>query len=366
MRLIIHMGPKKTGTTALQKYLSQNRQQLLTTHQICYPAPIFGGEAHHEISFGINYQVNGTAPYAEAQGFTNIPHPREMFQRYMEEATASNCQTILISSETLFELNEKQAETLRESTEGIDEIEYSFAVRDRVSLIVSRWQEEVKHGYTKSLSEYMEPSSVVGPNAADYYQKILDNRDVNKNLKVKPFMYSGYDGSQSVILEFLSSLGISNAILNPNAEEINVGIKSGPLLALMTANHWMETQRSLLKGTRQQVRLQPISRALDLREYVLKNAHLEGEQYSLMALLIFSSNKLDSFRKLNELVNYSLRDFQLAFPSANHDDYQQKLRTDIEETLSKVFRLDFNDFCSHVEKYKKIGVKLAEEFSAQI
>jgi len=368
MRLIIHIGPKKTGTTALQRYLNQNKQELSTRYQICYPTPLFGGEAHHELIYGINYQLTGAAPYAEAQGVNNIPHPREIFQRYIEQAAELHCNTIIISSETLFELNEKQQELLQKSVEGIDEIEYVFGLRDRVSLILSRWQEEVKHGYTKSLSEYIERNLFTGPNAADYYQKILDISLTSgiKNLRVKPFLYGGYEGEQSIFLEFLAALGISHVGLNLQIEEINIGVKSGPLIALMAANHWIEAQNALMKSTHPMQWLRPISRALDLREYVLKNTHIEGKQYSLLSLLVFSDNKLESFKKLNELVNFSLRDFQHAYPDKNHGEYEQKLRTEIEDNLNQIFEINLHEFRSHLEKHESIGIKLAEEFSTKI
>jgi len=368
MRLILHIGPKKTGSTALQKYLYQNRNELSSRYQICYPIPHFGGEAHHELIYGINYQLNGTAPYAEALGISKIPHPIEMLQGYIKQATESDCQTIILSSETLFELNEKQQELLEKSTEGIEEIEYVFGVRDRVGLVVSRWQEEVKHGYTKSLSEYIESNSVLGPNSADYYQKILDipAKNTNKKLKVKPFLYSDYDSEQNLFLEFLFGLSLSYVNLNLQPEEINESIKSGPLVALMTANHRINAQSSLVKSTHQEAWLQPIRRALDLREYVLKNTQLEGAQYSLISLLMFSDNKIDSSRKLNEMVIFSLKDFQLAFPNSNHDKYEQKLRTEIEKTLNEAYKVDISDFRTHLEKYKVIGIKLADDFAARM
>jgi len=330
--------------------------------------PHFGGEAHHELIYGINYQLNGTAPYAEALGITKIPHPIEILRGYIEQASELDCQTIILSSETLFELNEKQRELLEKSTEGIEEIEYVFGVRNRVGLTVSRWQEEVKHGYTKSLSEYIESNSVVGPNSADYYQKILDipAKNTDKKLKVKPFLYTDYDSEQNIFLEFLYGLSLSYVNLNLQPVEINESIKSGPLIALMSANHRIDAQSTLVKSMHQKAWLQPIRRALDLREYVLKNTQLEGAHYSLISFLMFDENKMDSSSTVNELVNFSLKDFQFAFPDSNHGKYEQKLRTEIEKTLNEAYKINISDFRSHLEKYKGIGIKLADDFAARM
>ena len=364
MRLVIHLGPKKTGTTALQKYLYQNRKELSTQFKVCYPTPLSGNEAHHELFYGINFQLNGTAPYADAQGITKIRHPHEVLQEYLAQARELDCHTVIISSETLFEINEKQSKLLQKCTEGFEEIEYVFGLRDRIGLIVSRWQEEVKHGYTKSLSEYIEPNSALGPNAADYYQKMLDlpARGETNNLKVKPFLYSGLDGKQNLFSEFLSCLRVPHSSMNLNSEKINESVKLGPLIALMTANNWIQGHNSLVTINHQKAWLQPISRALDLRDYVFENTNLEEVNYPILSLLVHGVDKLASFRKLNELVNLSLRDFQLAFPDEDHGRYEKKLRNEIEENLNRSFEINHHDFHSFLEEYRSIGVKLADEF----
>jgi len=367
MRLIIHVGPKKTGTTSIQNWLYRNRNELSTMYQICYPIPHSGGLAHHELMYGINFHLDGMAPYANAQGIAEIQHPNEIFQGYMKQATELNCQTIILSSETLFELSEKQQELLLQSTEGIEEIEYTFGIRDRVSLNISRWQEEVKHGYTKSLAEYIESSSAMGTNAADYYQKLLNiqTKTASKKIKVKPFLYSNFGGEQNLFLDFLFGLNLSFVNLIQGNDVINESIKSGPMIGLLTANQSISTQSSLERNALQEEWLKPIKRALDLRKYVLKNIERKGKQYPLISLFLFTADKLEAFRKLDEMVCLSIKDFQLAFPHANHSKYEEKLRTNIEKTLNEVFEGNLSDFRSHVEKYKVIGLKLAEDFSMQ-
>jgi hypothetical protein len=364
----MHIGPKKTGSTALQRCLDENREELSTLYKICYPIPLFGGQAHHELVYAINYQLNGTAPYAEALGITNIPHPSEIIKGYLKQATDSDCQTMILSSETLFELDEKQHELLQMSTEGIGEIEYVFGLRDRISLIASRWQEEVKHGYTKTLLEYINTNSGRIPNTRDYFQKIVDipAKSSNKKLRVKPFLYSGYSDEQNIFQEFLYSVSLSFVNLNQQPKEVNESIKSGPLIALMTANHWIDSQSSLVKDTNQEAWLQPIKRALDLREFVLKNTPLEELNYSLTSFFCLGDNETDPTGELNELVNFTLSDFQLVFPPANHDRYEQKLRKNINETMTEIFEINLSDFRSHVEKYKAIGLRLAKEYADQI
>jgi len=345
--------------------MNQNRKNLSTTYQICYPIPLLGGQAHHELIYGINFQLNGTAPYAKAQGIAEIPHPSEIVQGYIKQATESNCRTIILSSETLFELNEKQEELLLQSIEGIEEIEYSFGIRDRVGLNFSRWQEEVKHGYTKSVTEFIKSNSVMGVNTADYYQKLLkiQSKIANKKIKVKPFLFNNFDGEQNIIREFLFGLSLSFVNLNHGNDVINETIQSGQLIGLLTANQSMSTQSSLERNMHQEEWLQPISRALDLREYVLKNIELKDIQYPPMSLFLLTTDKLEAFRKLNEMVILSVKDYQFAFPHANHGRYEEKLRTRIEKDLNEVFEISLSDFRSHVEKYKVIGLKLAEDFS---
>ena len=53
MNIYLHMGFYKTGTTAIQKFLSLNRDQLVK-QGFLYPAIGAYGDAHFPISRGLN------------------------------------------------------------------------------------------------------------------------------------------------------------------------------------------------------------------------------------------------------------------------------------------------------------------------
>ena len=52
MRLFLHIGPHKTGTTAIQGLLSRNAG-LLERHGIRYPRPVDGSHNHHFVAHGL-------------------------------------------------------------------------------------------------------------------------------------------------------------------------------------------------------------------------------------------------------------------------------------------------------------------------
>ena len=95
MKLVVHVGPHKTGTTALQLMLARNRNALGNAG-ICYPSSMTQHAGHHELSWslkGWNLRLLGTYDGPEST--------TEILTTFMSEAKKAGASTLVLSSEDL-------------------------------------------------------------------------------------------------------------------------------------------------------------------------------------------------------------------------------------------------------------------------
>ena len=141
--VIIHAGLPKTGTTYLQQRLVDNREWL-ASQGVRYPT--IGqeiGPGHHNLARLFRGESVG-APWSKQT-------PREVM-------TASTLgvkpgEQLLLSSETFSSLHMQHAAALKDVV-GSDVV-YVLYLRRRSSMILSRWQEDVKHGDSRTFAEYV-------------------------------------------------------------------------------------------------------------------------------------------------------------------------------------------------------------------
>ena len=129
-KLFIHVGPHKTGTTSIQKFLLDNRV-LLFKDNLVYPkrhSTIFG---HH----GYRQLIQDKTLDKEEVEFFNEPHD------------------FLLSSEDFISLNKADFEYLRETITS-KQIVILFAWRRASFKLYSIWQETIKHGGTDTFYAY--------------------------------------------------------------------------------------------------------------------------------------------------------------------------------------------------------------------
>jgi hypothetical protein len=95
MRVIIHIGQSKTGTTSLQSFLASNRESLAKSG-ILYPDVYRGG---------IPLKVQNHNSFAEALcGFRRFPgfSAEEYFSQFLEQGKEKGCNTLLLSGESFW------------------------------------------------------------------------------------------------------------------------------------------------------------------------------------------------------------------------------------------------------------------------
>ncbi len=136
-RIVLHVGPHKTGSTYLQSRLRDSRIALAAAG---WAYPDFGmlHFAHH----GICEWLMGTPG---APGEVNDASLRDMVARH---------EHVLLSSEDFVHLNAAQLARLRAAL-GDAHVAIVYFVRSAVDVWPSHWQELVRHGRDETLLEYL-------------------------------------------------------------------------------------------------------------------------------------------------------------------------------------------------------------------
>lgn len=147
-RLILHIGPHKTGTTSVQYLLSSHRYRLLQLG-VHYPIGMVNDDAHHEIPFSLKlWRV-------ELLGrLTDEFSVRAALERWLDEARRFGAKTLLLSAEDFSLLDEqtwKQFFSYLELAEEdarvrIGDITFVYSNRNFKDRAQSLSFEYVKHG----------------------------------------------------------------------------------------------------------------------------------------------------------------------------------------------------------------------------
>ena len=129
-KLFLHVGPHKTGTTALQKFLLDNQAALFKSNLV-YPKrykSIFG---HHQ--------------------FRELLDQESLSEDDLDFFAKNH--DYLLSSEDFISLNREKFEYLRKTLET-KQIQVIFSWRRASFKLYSIWQETVKHGGTETFFSY--------------------------------------------------------------------------------------------------------------------------------------------------------------------------------------------------------------------
>lgn len=95
MKVILHIGWHKTGTSSLQTFLSNNKALLLEKHGIMYPDTGLISHAHHKLAWSLQDPL--VSQWAKKISF-NTP-AEEIFTLLFTECRNRNAETVLLSSE---------------------------------------------------------------------------------------------------------------------------------------------------------------------------------------------------------------------------------------------------------------------------
>jgi hypothetical protein len=116
MKLIIHTGWHKTGTSAIQSYLFQNKDWLLKEHGILYPETGLIHNAHHLLAWSLQKPM--VSKWAQKIGFNK--DAETIFNELFKEAEQKKATKILISSEEFSLIHHYRLPRLADLVKDID------------------------------------------------------------------------------------------------------------------------------------------------------------------------------------------------------------------------------------------------------
>jgi hypothetical protein len=151
-RLLLHIGGPKTGTTAIQRALAENRQQL-REQGFLYP----GTEPNQQFSL---------FPLHKIAGFESFISSDASLWRQLVDDVNKWEGVVVLSSEILFSV---PTDVVNEILEAFGALQTDVLITSRSihELVVSQWQEAVKAGDTISLGKYADEVAQGPKNTTD-------------------------------------------------------------------------------------------------------------------------------------------------------------------------------------------------------
>lgn len=173
MRLTVHIGTTKTGSTSIQRFLDQNREQI-RSQGILVPRSL--GKAAHQ-SVAVSSLPFGKSPDLARKVSVSDLHSYNAFREatvanfHAEIADAPDCQEVVITSEHLHSRltstdHVKSFQTLFCKT--FDEVRIVAYVRPQLDHAASLYSTMIRHGYAHPMRRFVK-SRMHNPSALLYF-----------------------------------------------------------------------------------------------------------------------------------------------------------------------------------------------------
>lgn len=141
--ILLHIGPHKTGTTAIQWILAAAREDM-AAHGVTYPA----GVAHHREARALRRHPAGWVDDTEV-----LPEP-EVWERFAAAVTGT-AGRVVISSE-FFAQSDAEARARIVEDLGRDRLHVLIAARNPGSIALSTWQQVLRDGKAAPLPVWLD------------------------------------------------------------------------------------------------------------------------------------------------------------------------------------------------------------------
>ena len=243
MKYILHIGPGKTGSTSLQRALSDNRKSL-RRHGVIYPIAATGRYGmlkyrHHRLR---EILLRGGTP-----NFADMPVDWvEQFR--LETGGADIC---VLSDEEISLLPERDKNYDPEAITSLIPREHTrvvMYVREPVSYTVSRYQEKlINRNFTKDLRHFAANNRPLFLNMAERWSRVFGRENVMIRLYGRDY------GNWDIVSDFADVIGLKRKDAFPNLEgreyESNPGMAGNLLFVKRILNGFitLEENRSIAK-----------------------------------------------------------------------------------------------------------------------
>lgn len=180
-RLVVHIGPHKTGTTFLQSVFNENREHL-RTHGITYVGQTVNHNSAYLLFCDHPHEEHEMIRRGYADRRSAAAHVERERLRFRSELEEGDTPTLLLSAEEFSRLSEDGIRSFLDFVAPLRAMEVIALAREPIKLMLSDAQEAIKGGLTfDDVEEY--------PQAANYSCTIGAWLSVvgRQNMTVVPF-----------------------------------------------------------------------------------------------------------------------------------------------------------------------------------
>ncbi len=230
MKIFIHIGWHKTGTTAIQSFLKKNNKKLLEENKLYYPSEGLVDCAHHNIAWALQEKDNFIR---DGLSSTSV---KSLIQQAIENGKKHGCQNLIFSSEEFCTFSEKEIGKLKEilnyDNHKIIIVAY---VRRQDLLIESAYKMEVKWWGSRMTDGFQQ--YVKNKTPFIKYDVVLDTWAYAfglENIKVRVYA-TDYKPQNDIRLDFCGVVGINsgNLLFDNNRINTSLGPKSLAILRVL-------------------------------------------------------------------------------------------------------------------------------------
>lgn len=213
----LHIGTSKTGTTALQKFMRKNEEEM-KKQGYCYPLMKLGIQALYR-DRNAQFLIYESIHEKRKKGETSAQHEFRVKENgYLQVAEAAKkYENIVLSDEQIWYKSKKEENFWKEMVEDFRkigcEVKVIVYLRRQDLLVQSLWNQNVKMFRKTEVSfEECVNSDYFDYFPLDYYAHLKEiEKDVGKeNLIVRPYERGRFGGSEgSIFSDFFESIGLT-------------------------------------------------------------------------------------------------------------------------------------------------------------
>jgi hypothetical protein len=239
--LILHVGFHKSGTSALQESLANQRDEL---HKAGVLYPSIGKKAHHRVAWGLSQKPWGW----KARGAEKTPY--KTFSRMASLINVSSAPKIILSSEFFAELEPEYLQKLASSIRS-RQIKILFTLRPLAKLLSSSYQQYLKFGLKADYSEWLH--SILDEPGVSKLNPTFWKRHMHGEVVEKWAGIFGHENVSVLIVdeqkpEFLyesinAYLGLAAGFLKPEQEGSNRSLSVEEVSLLLELNRRFPKER---------------------------------------------------------------------------------------------------------------------------
>lgn len=226
-KLKLHIGRPKTGSSALQYFLWNNRETL-REHGILYPQSVMHHRASHKLALAFQPDLPGHQLVAEQS-------IKQIYEMLSDEAEHTGSETIVASSENLYLVDPRQVAACMPADMDVEILCY---VRRQDHVLASSFVQEVKTGDTGFDTPVREYAFHEERLHWLDYERVLDEwADAFGSGRVKALVYPDDDPEWSIFRDFSQVAGLPYGAMTAPVQRINPSPSRDVLDFIRMINH---------------------------------------------------------------------------------------------------------------------------------